>query len=102
MITKSHHDDIKEKDCFMDAIISTTQLVQEQVKQGSVVAVINNQGERVNLEEVATNDWIINLRTIRKQTNRKTEVFIKIVTITYLGELIKPNINILNKERLSL
>ena len=29
MITKWHYDDIKEKDCFMDAMVSTTQLVRE-------------------------------------------------------------------------
>ena len=83
-------------------MISTTQLVREWVKQGSVIAVINDQGKRVNLEEVATNEWIINPRTIGKQTNRKTEVFIEIVTITHLEELIKPNINMLKEERLSL
>ena len=41
-------------------------------------------------------------RTIGKQSRKKTEVFIKIVVNDYLGALIKPNITLLKKERLSL
>ena len=63
---------------------------------------IDNQGDKINLEEVDINNWIIKPRMIGKQSRKKTEVFIEIVVNNYLGVLIKPNITLLKEERLSL
>ena len=59
---------------------------------------IDDQGNQVNLEEVDVNNWIIKPRTIRKQSKKKTEVFIEVITREYLGSLIKPNIQLLKEE----
>ena len=42
------------------------------------------------------------LRMIGKQGKKKTEVFIEVIAVDYLGALIKLNIIILKEERLSL
>ena len=61
-------------------------------------AVVDNQGDQINLEEADINDWIMKPKTIGKVGKKKTKIFIKVVTIQYLGGMIKPNIKFLKEE----
>ena len=66
IVTKTHNENIKEKDCFMDVMISTSQLVREWVKQELFETVIDDQGEKIDLEETDINDWIMKPRMSSK------------------------------------
>ena len=66
VIIKTHDKNIEEKDCFIDMMVSVTQLVREWVKQNKVEAVIDDQGEEVDLEEADLNNQVMKPRTISK------------------------------------
>ena len=101
-MTKIYDEEVKEQDYIIDIMISITMLIRKWIKQGMIDTIFDDLGEKIDLEETNIFDWIIKPRTICKKIKKKTEVFIEVITKVYLGVLIKPNIEMLKEERLSL
>ena len=83
-------------------MITITILVREQIKQGVINTILDDQEEKTNLEEADVCDWIIKPRTIGKKLKKKIELFIEVMSKVHLGLLIKSNIGLLKEENLSL